>query len=57
MANLTAENTSMKHLKGEGIKAACRQLKKIETVAIQLMLQQLNDIIAHDPITTKERSF
>ena len=57
MANLIAQNTSMKYLKGKGVKATCRQPKKIERVAIQLVFQQLNDIMDHGPITPNQKSF
>lgn len=56
MANLSRK---YKHeVSWRGRYKSCLQItQKIETVAIQLMLQQLNNIIDHGPIAPKQKSF
>lgn len=58
MANLNSGKTaSMKHLKMEFKEVNCTKPREVETMAILLMVQQINDLIDHAPITAKQKSF
>lgn len=58
VANLNSRKTaSMKPPKREFKEVICTNPQEVETVAILLMVQQINDLIDHGPITAKQKSF